>query len=80
MKAMIIERFDKKFHKLYFLMKAYWYGGDGYNKIKDFDTWSNDMLDDLLSNYSGSMIMKEFIDHVEKELDKFIDSHIRLLN
>jgi hypothetical protein len=78
MKVMIIERFDKKFHKLYFLIKAYWYGCEEYENIsEDFNEWANNMIDEMLERYHGAMIMADFIKYVEENLDESIKVYIK---
>ena len=73
-------KFDKKFHKLYFLMKAYWYGSDILCiNIPEYDEWSIDYIFELIHDYDGECTISAFEKYVNNILDERIKLYINMI-
>lgn len=79
-KEMIVMEFEKEFNRLYFLMKAYWYGTEEYENIPEFKEWASDYITDLLHDYYGECTISSFKKYLKTEVNNKIKFYINHLS
>ena len=73
----IIKKFDIKLHRLYFLIKAEWYGDD--DDVSDnFEDWATDYLSDLEKEYKKDNGIS-YVGYIEYVIDTTINHYYGLL-
>lgn len=73
----IIKKFDIKLHRLYFLIKAEWYGDD--NDISDnFEEWATDYLNGLEKEHKKDSGIS-LVGYIEYVIDVTINHYYGLL-